>query len=281
MKNNTRHIPHPFVKWAGGKRQLISKIEKFIPKKYNNFIEPFVGGGALFFHLNPPEAILIDNNKELINCYNVIKTDLVELIKLLKQHKNEEAYYYKIREVDRYPEEFNKLSDTERASRTIYMNRCCYNGLYRVNSKGFFNVPFGRYKKPRFCDEDNLNAVHEALKNAKIIWGNFEECLQLANKGDLIYFDPPYHPLSETANFTSYTKDNFGKDSQKRLFEVFDELNHRGCKLILSNSYNEFILKLYENYRIIVLNAKRAINSDPNKRGEIKEVLVLNELNSH
>ena len=239
MKNKTSPIPHPFVKWAGGKRQLISKIERYLPKKYNTYIEPFVGGGALFFHLKPLEATLIDNNKELINCYKVIKNDLAGLIEMLKLHKNEKDYYYRIREIDRNQEEFKKWSDVERASRTIYMNRCCYNGLYRVNSKGFFNVPFGRYKNPLFCDEKNLNAVQKVLKNANIIWGDFEECLHFATKGDLIYFDPPYHPLSDTANFTGYTKDNFGKGSQERLFDVFDELNRRGCFIILSNSYNE------------------------------------------
>jgi len=276
MRNKKRITPHPFVKWAGGKRQLIPKMEKYIPNEYKKYIEPFIGGGALFFHLNPPEAILIDNNKELINCYNVIKANLDELVVSLKKHKNNKEYYYEVREADRNLTEFSNWSDVERASRTIYMNRCCYNGLYRVNSKGFFNVPFGRYKNPRFCDEENLKAVHEALQTAEIIWGDFEDCLNYANKGDFIYFDPPYHPLSETANFTSYTKDNFGKESQERLFKVFDELNNRGCKLLLSNSYNKFIIELYKDYKIIILNAKRAINSNPDKRGEIKEVLVLN-----
>ena len=276
MTNLTVNFAHPFVKWAGGKRQLIPQIANYIPKTYKKYIEPFVGGGALFFYLSPKKAILIDNNWELINAYNVIKNNISELIESLKKHKNEKEYYYKIREVDRNPEEFDKWSDVEKASRTIYMNRCCYNGLYRVNSKGFFNVPFGRYKNPKFCNEKNLKAVHKALKNTTIIHGSFEKCLNFAENDDFIYFDPPYHPRSSTANFTSYTKDNFGEESQKRLFEVFKKLDDMGCKLMLSNSYNEFILELYEGYNTVVLNAKRAINSDPKKRGEIRELLILN-----
>ncbi len=156
------------------------------------------------------------------------------------------------------------------------MNRCCYNGLYRVNSKGQFNTPFGSYKNPKFCNKENLIAVNKALQGVKIIHGSFEACLDHCEKYDFVYFDPLYHPLSDTASFTSYTKENFGKDSQKKLFEIFQTLDERGCKLMLSNSYNNFILNLYKDYKIITLNAKRAINSDATKRGEIKEVLVLN-----
>ena len=270
-------VPHPFIKWVGGKRQLISQMAQYFPKSFNKYIEPFVGGGAIFFHLLPKDAILIDFNDELINCYKIIKNNVSELIKSLKKHENEREYYYKIREVDRSPKEFSKWSDIEKASRTIYMNRCCYNGLYRVNSKGYFNVPFGRYKNPNFCNRENLIAVHEALKNVELINDSFEICLDFAKKGDFIYFDPPYYPLSETANFTSYTSKNFGKDSQKKLLEVFKKLDERGCKLMLSNSYSEFILNLYKDYTIHTLKARRSINSDAKKRGEIKEILVKNE----
>lgn len=276
MTKALEHVAHPFVKWAGGKRQLIPQIEEYLPQEYNKYIEPFVGGGALFFHLKPRNAVLIDVNEDLINCYNVIKNNVSELIQSLKKHKNDKDYYYQVRSVDREIESFQKWSDVEKASRTIFMNRCCYNGLYRVNSKGFFNVPFGRYKNPKFCNELNLNAVHETLKNAKIIQGSFETCLDHAEKGDFVYFDPPYHPLSETANFTSYTKDNFGKDSQVKLLEVFKKLDQRDCKVMLSNSHNDFILDLYKEFKIITLSAKRAINSNASRRGEIKEILVLN-----
>ena len=276
MTRALEHVAHPFVKWAGGKRQLIPQIEEHLPQEYNTYIEPFVGGGALFFHLKPKNAVIIDINAELINTYKVIKNNVSELIQSLKKHKNDKDYYYRVRSADREIESFQKWSDVEKASRTIFMNRCCYNGLYRVNSKGFFNVPFGRYKNPKFCNEMNLNAVHETLKNALIIHGSFEVCLDHAEKGDFVYFDPPYHPLSETANFTSYTKDNFGKDSQVKLKEVFKKLDDRGCKVMLSNSYNDFILDLYEDFKIVTLSAKRAINSNASKRGEIKEILVLN-----
>ncbi|MFX1238382.1 MAG: DNA adenine methylase [Promethearchaeota archaeon] len=277
MASKVKELPHPFVKWAGGKRQLLSQMETYFPKKYNNYIEPLVGGGAVYFHLKPKQAILIDNNWELVNCYEVIKNDVFELIKSLKKHKNEKNYFYKVRSVDRNPEEFRKWSKVEKASRTIFMNKCCYNGLYRVNSKGQFNAPFGKYINPMFCDEPNLKAVHDILQSASIINASFEICLDHAKKGDFVYFDPPYYPLSQTANFTSYTRENFGKKSQKKLFEIFAQLDSQGCKLMLSNSYNEFILKLYKDFKIVELKAKRAINSDASKRGEIKEVLVLNK----
>ncbi|MHA1379137.1 MAG: DNA adenine methylase [Candidatus Helarchaeota archaeon] len=268
--------PHPFVKWAGGKRQLLEQLDSYLPKSFNKYIEPFVGGGALFFYLLPEKAILIDNNEELINCYKVIKNNVEELIRSLKTHKNEKSYFYKIRNADR-TEEFKDWSDVERASRAIFLNRCCFNGLYRVNSKGQFNVPFGRYKNPKFCVEQNLRAVHQLLQNVKIVLGPFEDCLEYADRDDMIYFDPPYHPLSETANFTGYTKGGFGKESQIKLFDVFEELDERGCRLMLSNSYNQFILDLYKNYKIITILAKRAINSDATKRGQIREVLILNK----
>jgi len=269
-------IPKPFVKWAGGKRQLIPQMDLFFPKKFNKYIEPFVGGGAIFFYLLPEKAILIDINKDLINTYNTIKNNVKELINSLKKHKNEKEYYYNIRKVDRNLEEFNEWSNIEKASRTIFLNRCCFNGLYRVNSKGQFNVPFGKYKNPTFCDKENLIAVHKALKNVELVNDSFEKCIDFAEKGDFIYFDPPYVPISDSANFTSYTKDNFSKNDQIRLFETFKILDEKGCNVLLSNSYNDFILNLYKDFRINILQAKRAINSDASKRGEIKEVLITN-----
>jgi len=236
---NTTNSPHPFLKWAGGKRQLLAQFDQHLPQKFNNYIEPFVGGGAVFFYLLPKKAILIDNNKELINCYKVIKNNVAELIKLLKRHKNDKTYFYKIRNLDRNHKEINKLTDVERASRTIYLNRCCYNGLYRVNSAGEFNVPFGKYKNPKFCDANNLNAVSIALKNTKIYKDSFEKCLDFAEKEDFVYLDPPYHPISDTSNFTSYTKNIFGKESQIKLYQVFRQLDEIGCKLMLSNSFNK------------------------------------------
>ncbi|NVM56227.1 MAG: Dam family site-specific DNA-(adenine-N6)-methyltransferase, partial [Candidatus Helarchaeota archaeon] len=195
-------VPYPFLKWAGGKRQLLNKLDKYFPNHFEKYIEPFMGGGAVFFYLLPERTILIDNNEELINSFKVIQKQLEELILSLKKHRNEKEYFYKIRNVDRNLEEFSKWSNVERASRTIYLNRCCFNGLYRVNSKGHFNVPFGKYKNPKFCDEKNLRAVNLVSKNVKLLNASFEKCLDFAEKGDFIYLDPPYHPLSETANFT-------------------------------------------------------------------------------
>ncbi|MBA7531820.1 Modification methylase DpnIIA [subsurface metagenome] len=269
-------VPKPFLKWVGGKRQLILQMNDYFPKEFNKYIEPFVGGGAIFFYLLPETAILIDVNKELINTYNIIKNNVSELIKSLKNHKNEKDYYYEVRSKDRNPEEYNKLSDVNKASRTIYLNRCCFNGLYRVNSKGQFNVPFGTYRNPKFCDEENLVSIHKALKNVLLINDSFEKCLDFAEKDDFIYFDPPYVPISRSANFTSYTKGDFGKEDQIRLFDVYKNLDERGCKVMLSNSYSDFILDLYKEYQINILYAKRAINSDGSKRGKIKEVLITN-----
>lgn len=274
LTQNTR--PHPFLKWAGGKRQLISQMENFFPKNYNRYIEPFVGGGAVFFHLLPDNSIISDNNPDLINCYKVIKEDIEDLIKSLKKHKYEKNYYYEIRALDRDPKKFAEVSNVEKASRSIYLNKSGYNGLYRVNSKGFFNVPFGRHKNPKICDEPNLRKVSRALENVEIYLGSFEICLDFAEEGDFIYLDPPYFPLTDTALFTSYTKNSFNRSSQIKLFEVFEELDKRGCKIILSNSYSEFILDLYKDFRIVTLKAKRNINSNSHKRGLINEVLILN-----
>ncbi len=277
MKNKTIvGTPHPFLKWAGGKRQLIRQLDKFVPINFNKYIEPFVGGGALFFYLLPSNAILIDNNLELINCYRVIKENVESLILSLEKHRYEKECYYKIRAMDRNPQTFMNLSDIEKASRTIFLNKSGYNGLYRVNSKGFFNVPFGRHKNPNICDKENLKAVYKVLKNIKIIHGSFELCLDFAEKDDFIYLDPPYYPLSDTALFTSYTKQDFGQESQIKLYKVFKELDKKGCQLLLSNSYCDFILDLYKDYRIITLKAKRAINSISSKRGLINEVLIMN-----
>ncbi len=274
-KMSISDVPRPFLKWVGGKRQLLKQMDSYLPKSFNKYIEPFVGGGALFFYLLPETAILIDGNPILINCYTTIKTQVDSLIEALRGHKNEAEYYYSIRSADRTPE-FDQWTDVQKAARIMYMNKCCFNGLYRVNSKGYFNVPFGKYKNPKFLDEENLRAVHEVLQTVTIRSGSFELCLEYAKKDDFVYLDPPYYPITKTANFTSYTKNNFSEQDQIRLVEVFGELDKRGCKVMLSNSYCEFILDLYSDYRIELVQAKRAINSDAKKRGAIKEVLILN-----
>jgi DNA adenine methylase len=268
----------PFLKWAGGKGQLLKQYEAFFPNDFNNFFEPFVGGGAVFFYLfnagrlqDRKKIFLIDSNEELINCYSVIKEDVEKLIKILNSPKfiNTEQTFYKIR-AEEPKERFG------RAARTIYLNKTCFNGLYRVNSKGKFNVPFGGYKNPLICNSRNLIAVSSALQNVEILYGDFDRCLKLAKKEDFIYFDPPYQPLNKTSSFTSYTKEPFGEKEQVKLSKVFRGLDKIGCKVMLSNSDTSFIRKLYKNFRIEVVLAKRAINCKASGRGAIKELVILN-----
>lgn len=275
MKKNM--LLQPFLKWAGGKRQILPIIREYIPTKFNTYYEPFVGAGAVLFDLQPGIAVINDINYELINCYQVIKDFLEELLKDLKKHQNEQDYYYMIRNLDR-KEEYKNLSPVERASRIIYLNKTCYNGLFRVNSEGQFNVPFGRHKNPKIVDEIGLRAVNTYLNsnNVKILNIDFEEATEEAKQGDFIYFDPPYDPVSDTSSFTGYNLNGFGKEDQKRLRDVFDKLAKRGCYVLLSNSATDFIFDLYKDYRIVTVAANRAINSVASGRGKIEEVLVMN-----
>ena len=273
--------PKPFVKWVGGKRQLLKQFRDlglYPPENFdpitNTFFEPFVGGGAVFFDLLPETAYLSDLNNELVVTYNVIKNDVENLIKSLKKHKLDKEYFLKIRAQN--PE---KLSDLNIASRFIYLNRTCFNGMYRVNSKGGFNVPFGKYTNPLICDEVNLRKASKALKNVEIKKQDYKEVLKKAKKGDFIYFDPPYYPVSKTASFTSYTSESFLDKEQIELRDTFVELHKRGCFVMLSNSDTQFINKIYSEpngLRITKVQAGRAINSDASKRGKITEVLVTN-----
>lgn len=275
----TNKLVKPFLKWAGGKRQLIPEIKSnYLPKeKYETYYEPFLGGGALLLDLQPKKAVVNDSNSELINCYEVIKNSVEELIEDLKKHRNEEDYYYWIREWDRCGEYKNKTA-VERASRIIFLNKTCYNGLFRVNSQGQFNVPFGRYKKPNILEEAVLRAISSYLNGNKIQILNldFQQAVKTARKGDFIYFDPPYDPVSNTASFTGYDVNGFNKDEQIRLRNTFEELNKNECKVLLSNACTDFIVDLYKDYRVIKIGATRAINSNPLKRGKIDEVLVMN-----
>lgn len=266
--------PKPFVKWAGGKRQIVDILIKEIPTEFNTYIEPFVGGGALLFELLPKKAIINDVNSELINAYLVIKNFPERLIKSLKNHKNEEEYYYKIRALDP-----NKLSPVERASRFIYLNKTCFNGLYRENSSGQFNVPFGKYKTPKIVDEENIRIVSEYLNTADItiLNSDYKKVCKLAKKGDFVYLDPPYYPLSKTSSFTKYTRYDFTEKDQKELAEIFKKLDRKGCYVLLSNSNTEFIKNLYRGYEIKEIQANRAINSKAEGRKKAKiEVLIKN-----
>ncbi|MFW6017170.1 MAG: DNA adenine methylase [bacterium] len=277
MTRRKNKLVKPFVKWAGGKRQIINDIKKYVPKKFSTYYEPFVGGGAVLFHLQPRKAVINDVNVHLYNVYNVIKNNVDELIEDLKKHINEEDYYYEMREKDR-TEEFDRMSNVEKASRIIYLNKTCYNGLFRVNSSGEFNVPFGRYKKPTIINEPVLRAVSYYLNNndIRILNVDFEESVRGMRRQGFVYFDPPYHPLSDTSSFTGYTLDGFDKDDQIRLKELCDALDDRGCRFLLSNSGASFITDLYSDYKIEFVGANRSINSDASSRGEVKEVLVRN-----
>ena len=276
MKND--ELVMPVVKWVGGKRQLITEIDKYIPSQISTYYEPFLGGGAVFFYLQPKKAVVNDINEELINLYQVIQDNVEELIEDLKKHKNEPDYFYSIRELDRDTEVYKKLNPVERASRIHYLNKTCYNGLFRVNSQGQFNVPFGRYKNPNIVNKTTLRAVSNYFNSAKITFKccDFEEALKGARKGSFIYFDPPYDPVSDTSSFTGYDKGGFDRQEQIRLKKLCDKLNRRGIKFLLSNSETEFILDLYRDYKIEIVQAKRSINSKGNKRGEVNEVLVMN-----
>ena len=280
----TNPLVRPFLKWAGGKRQLLPEIVKYVPKltSKHTYYEPFIGGGALLFELQPLKADINDRNGELINCYLVIKDSLDELMAELSKDKysNNEKSYYDMRDLDRSTKKYAKLSAVEKAARIIYLNKTCYNGLFRVNSQGQFNVPFGRYKNPNFLDDAVLRAVNKYLNSNRITLSNldFEEAVKDAKKGDFIYLDPPYDPVSETASFTGYDVNGFNKDEQKRLKTVFDDLNNRGCKVMMSNSCTDFILDLNKDYQdtIKIVRATRSINSNALKRGMVNEVLVLN-----
>lgn len=272
-------LTQPFLKWAGGKRQLLPEIRKYIPNQFGKYFEPFIGGGAVLFDLQPKQAFVNDANAELINLYNVIKTAPEALIEAARKHKNTEDYYYSLREQDR-EKGFSELSPVQRASRIVFLNKTCYNGLFRVNSQGHFNVPFGNYAKPVIVDEVVIRAVSHYLNEAdvELLNGDFEDAVAKARKGDFVYFDPPYDPLSDTSSFTGYSLGNFGKNEQKRLKAVCDDLTECKCKVIQSNSVTDFIRELYSDkrYTLIEVEATRNINSIAAGRGKISELLILN-----
>jgi len=272
----------PFVKWVGGKRGLLSQITPLLPKNFNNYFEPFVGGGALFFELQKQgkldgkKVYLFDINSELINAYNIVKKSPKELIKKLSEFKKNHSkeFYYEIRAWDR-EENFLERDDIERASRFIYLNKTCFNGLYRVNRKNQNNVPMGSYKNPNICDSDGIYSASYALQNATIINASYKEVLKYASKDDLVYFDPPYYPLTPTASFTSYSEFEFLDREQKELFEVFCELDKKGAFVVHSNSDTEFINELYQKYKIYqIVFANRSINSNIQKRKKIQELVI-------
>lgn len=266
----------PIIKWAGGKRQLIKELKNLMPNRYERYFEPFIGGGALFFELKPINAFINDYNEELINLYKVVRDNPEKLIEDVCKHQNESEYYYKTRALDRDIKKFKKLTDIKRASRFLYLNKTGFNGLYRVNSKGECNVPFGRYKNPNYCEPVNVKACSELLHNTEISNGNFEIIKEKVKKGDFVYFDPPYVPLNSSSNFTGYTDKGFDEDMQFRLRELCDYIDSIGAYFMLSNSYTDYILELYKTYTIHTVEASRHINSKASGRGKIKEVIVIN-----
>ena len=293
-------IVKPFVKWAGGKTSLIPQITKYFPFELRNgkiekYIEPFVGGGAVLIDIlqkyDVKQAYAFDINKDLINCYNVIKYKVEDLIQKLEKKEKEflalciderQKYFYDIR--TKYNSYFlNAELDAERASEFIFLNRTCFNGLYRVNKSGKFNVPFGKYKNPTICDSRNLRNLSILFKNTIFKYGDYKESESLIDENTFVYFDPPYRPLSVTSGFTSYTKEDFNDENQKELAKYYNKLNVKNAKLMLSNSNpkntdenDDFFENIYKGFNINEVSAKRMINSNAKGRGEISELLITN-----
>lgn len=271
----------PVVKWAGGKRQILDKIKSNLPKEFNNYYEPFIGGGALLFELAPQNAVINDVNQELLSIYKCLKDE--ELYKLmieeLDKHEanHSEIYYYDVRNWDRNPR-FELEPLWRRAARTIYLNKACFNGLYRVNSKGYFNVPSAKKEKVKTYDVENLHKIHKyfSTNNIQILSGDFVEATRTAKPGDFVYFDPPYDILEDKDSFTAYSKFDFNKEDQIRLAECFKSLTKRGVKCMLSNHNTSFIKELYEGFNIKVIHAKRMINAKASGRGAVEEVIITN-----
>lgn len=267
----------PFLKWVGGKAQLLRQFDKFFPANIDRYVEPFVGGGAVFFHLKhrfpPMRALLRDNNDELINTYVAVRDSPRKLMKRLDEHlaeyqKDRQHYYYKVRK------QHNLSDGIERAARMIFLNKTCFNGLWRVNGQGEFNVPIGSHKNPSLYDEENLLAASLSLQVVHLDTQDFRDTLAQVQKGDFVYVDPPYYPLSPTASFTSYTKEAFGPNEQRELAALFKQAAQRGAQLMLSNSDTQFIRELYQGFTMHTVQARRAINCDGSKRGEVNEIVV-------
>ena len=293
-----KDVARPFLKWAGGKSQLINTFDELLPQELKNgaidtYIEPFVGGGAMLFHIlqkyNIKKAYINDINKELINCYRCLKANAVEVINHLKllekdylESEDRSKYFYKVR--NRYNEiHLNGYLDYEKCADFIFLNKTCFNGLYRVNKEGKFNVPHGKYKNPLICDENNLMLCSKLLQKVEITFGSYEQVLEKANENTFVYFDPPYRPLVENASFTSYDKSGFNDDDQIQLAKNYKLLNEKKCVLLLSNSdpkntnkEDNFFDNLYKGFYIKRVYAKRMINCQASKRGNVTEIVVMN-----
>ena len=277
----------PFVKWAGGKRQIIDKLKKYVPDEFDTYYEPFIGGGALLFELSPKKAVINDSNEELMNVYECLcdEEKFKKMCSVLNHYETEhsEAFYYDIRNKDRNKNSYNRLSCYTKAARTIYLNKACFNGLYRVNKAGKFNVPMGSHKNPTICDEENLRNLSKLIQNVQFQYGDYKRSMEYVTENTFVYFDPPYRPLNVTSGFTSYTKEDFNDENQKELAEFYRELNEQNAKLMLSNSNpkntnkeDTFFDNIYQGFNIDEIYASRMINANSKGRGKISEILVTN-----
>jgi DNA adenine methylase len=252
----------PVLKWVGGKTQMLSDLEPYIPTEYNRYIEPFFGGGALFFNLQPTNSVLSDSNPELVNLYTVIRDSVEDLIIQLKNYENDKDLFYEIRRLN-----WLDMNPTDAAARTIFLNKTCFNGLYRVNKSGGFNVPFAGYKNPTICDSINLRQASSVLQGQNILCDDYENILnEYAKRGDFIFLDPPYLPISKYSDFKRYTKEQFHLDDHYKLAEIVGELVSRGCCIILTNSNHEQVREMYSSYEIKIVQTKRHINCKGDKR---------------
>ena len=286
MSKKKNPLLKPVLKWVGGKRQLLDAIMPYIDKDCSTYVEPFIGGGAVLFGLKPKKAIINDYNEELVNVYNTIKDNPEELLEILRVHEEKNKtigadYFYEIRGIDR-TDEFEKLNNIERAARIIYLNKTCFNGLYRVNAAGQFNTPYGKYKNPDIANETTINAMSTYLNTnkIKILQGDYKQALKGLRKGAFVYLDPPYMPISSSSAFTGYTDGGFTYAQQEELRDECIKLHKKGIRFVQSNSYCQGILDLYSDesiFKIETVKAKRSINSKGNRRGEIDEVLIYNE----
>ena len=276
MKKNNLVVP--VLKWVGGKRQLLNTLRPLLPSKITTYCEPFVGGGAMLFDLQPKKAYVNDINSNLILVYTVIRDKVDDLINQLEKFENTSDMFYTVRDWDRNRETYDNMTDVERAARIIYLNKTCFNGLYRVNNSGEFNSPFGNYKNPNIVNAPVLKAVNSYFNTAEIHFSStdYEELLSKVKKGTFVYLDPPYDPVSDTSNFTGYSKGGFSKEDQIRLRKCCDEMDKKGVRFMLSNSATDFIKEQYSKYNITTVQAKRAINSVGSKRGDVDEVVVRN-----
>lgn len=276
---NPNHLAAPFLKWAGGKRQLVPELKKHLPddQDIKTYIEPFVGGGAMLFALQPSRAVINDSNPELINAYQTIKDSPQALMDALKRHPNTSEHYYEVRELDR-SESYAAMPPVERAARFIFLNKTCFNGLFRVNAQGFFNVPYGYYKNPQYQEYSKIMAVSTYLKrnDITISMGDYARTLACAKKGAFFYLDPPYAPVSQTSNFTGYTPSGFSTEEQARLRNFCRELDKKGARFMLSNSNSPLIRELYNEFNIWLVTAQRHIAAQAKRRGIVDEVVVTN-----